>query len=146
MRHCISRQLIDATATPCKAAYAFIDLHLLAVAQSERTSFFFICVAAAFWQGREPTRGHGSRTAFPLFMFRCTCVLVNARPPPEGTCRRTAPTPASSISRRARSTRDTLPWAACTFHILGDKVLHKTRCAKDQGRSKDTFGNRFEVY
>jgi hypothetical protein len=54
--------------------------------------------------------------------------------------------PASSISRRARSTRDALPWAACTFHILGDKVLHKTRCAKDQGRSKDTFGNRFEVY
>ena len=44
------------------------------------------------------------------------------------------------------STRDTLPWAACTFHTLGNKVLHKTRCAKDRGRSKDTFGNRFEVY
>jgi hypothetical protein len=33
----------------------------------------------------------------------------------------------------------------CTFHTLGNKVLHKTRCAKDRGRSKDTFGNRFEV-
>jgi hypothetical protein len=54
--------------------------------KSERISFFSICVAAAFWQGREPTRGHGSRTAFPLFMFRCTCALVNARPPLEGTC------------------------------------------------------------
>jgi hypothetical protein len=44
------------------------------------------------------------------------------------------------------STRDTLPWAAYTFHTLGNKVLHKTRCAKDRGYSKDTFGNRFEVY
>jgi hypothetical protein len=44
------------------------------------------------------------------------------------------------------NTRDTLPRAACIFHILGNKVLHKTRCAKDRGRSKDTFGNRFEVY
>jgi hypothetical protein len=59
---------------------------------------------------------------------------------------RTAPTPASSISRRARSTRDTLPWAACTFHTPSNEVLHKTHCAKDRGRSKDTFGNRFEVY
>jgi hypothetical protein len=54
---------------------------------------------------------------------------------------RTAPTPASSISRRARrSTRDILPWAAYTCHTPSNKVLHKTRCAKDRGRSKDTFG------
>src|SRR2546429_1611241 len=37
-----------------------------------------------------------------------------------------------------RSTRDTLPWAA-TFHIPGNKVLHQTPCAKDRGRSKETF-------
>ena len=44
------------------------------------------------------------------------------------------------------TTRDTLPWAAYTFHTLGNKVLHKTRCAKGRERSKDTFGNWFEVY
>jgi len=38
------------------------------------------------------------------------------------------------------------PWAACTFHTLSNKVLHKTRCAKDRRCSKHTFGNRFEVY
>jgi hypothetical protein len=80
-----------------------------------------------------------------MYLRTCYCAATPRRhlQPPT----RTAPTPASSISRRARkSTRDTLPWAACTFHTLGNKVLHKTRCAKDRGRSKDTFGNRFEVY
>jgi hypothetical protein len=59
------------------------------------------------------------------------------------------PRKASPVPRNTENqsnTRDTLPWAACIFHILGNKVLHKTRCAKDRGRSKDTFGNRFEVY
>jgi hypothetical protein len=60
---------------------------------------------------------------------------------------RTAPTPAFSISRRARrSTRDTLPWAAYILYIPSNEVLHKTHCAKDRGRLKDTFGNRFEIY
>jgi len=56
---------------------------------------------------------------------------------------------AGTVPRNAEnqsSTRDTLLWATCTFHTLGNKVLHKTRCAKDRGRLKDTFGNRFEVY
>jgi hypothetical protein len=83
-------------------------------------------------------------------LFSCSDVpahLLMRGHPQKAPPTRTAPTPASSISRRARrSTRDTLPWAAYTFHTLGNKVLHKTRCAKDRGRSKDTFGNRFEVY
>src|SRR5436305_1905292 len=59
------------------------------------------------------------------------------------------PRNAGTVPRNAENqstTRDTLPWAAYTFHTLGNKVLHKTRCAKDRERSKDTFGNWFEVY
>jgi hypothetical protein len=59
------------------------------------------------------------------------------------------PRNAGTVLRNAENqsiTRDTLPWAVYTFHTLGNKVLHKTRCAKDRERSKDTFGNWFEVY
>jgi hypothetical protein len=70
------------------------------------------------------------------YRHHCVCRLssafrssANARPPREGTCslqREPLPTFASSISRRARrSTRDTLPWPTYTFHIPGNKVLHK---------------------
>jgi hypothetical protein len=82
------------------------------------------------------------RTNKFLFHMRAATPRRRLQPPT-----RAAPTLATSISRRAQSsTRDTLPWAGCTFHTLGNKVLHKTRCAKDRGRLKDTFGNRFEVY
>jgi hypothetical protein len=70
------------------------------------------------------------------YRHHCVCRLssafrpsANAQPPREGTCslpREPLPTFAPSISRRTRrSTRDTLPWPIYTFHIPGNKVLHK---------------------
>jgi hypothetical protein len=97
-----------------------------------------------------------AQLAFPHFICQNAATPRRHLQPPT----RTAPTFASSISRRARrSTRDTLPWPIYTFHIPGNKVLHKIRftypaigsCTKRSvyqrsGRLKDTFGNRFEVY